>query len=419
MSCRLVFRISRSSLGLMLLLGLRFASGAPASEADPGSTEIATAKSITPTAARGALFQPLDPKLQSAPNRRATYAGAMAVSPNGKRLAIQTSGFPAYYDAEGKLIPEASTEYVFLFDITTRTPIQMQVLAVPHTFPGIAWSKDSRHLLVSGGQDDTVVEFVDDGAHWVTDRTIHLGHTGCLEVGLAIAALHETYTTSPTSRDCGPVAADLAVSPDDRRLIVANIQNDSVSLIDLATGKVIVEQDLRPGIIDPRHRGESGGSFPRSVAWVSTDHAYVASVRDREVISLRIGRDKIRVIQRLPVPGAPAALLANRTGSRLYAALDTSSQVAVIDTRRNRLIETFSVVAPTSVYDDRKLLGGANSNALVLSPDERTLLVSNGGQNSVAVVRLSHQAMDPKAAAHSARQHRGADRSLRFPRVPL
>jgi len=382
---------------------------APAAAAEPAPRETATAKAITPAAARGALFQQLDPKLQSAPDRRATYAGAIAVAPNGKLLAIETSGFPAYYDSEGKLIPEASAEYVFLFDITTRTPVQLQVLVVPHTFPGLAWSKDSRHLFVSGGQDDSVVEFVDDGTHWVTGRTTRLGHTGCLEAGIEVAALHETYTTSPTTRDCGPVAADLTLSPNSKRLLVANIQNDSVSLIDVAAGKVIVEQDLRPGIIDPRRHGESGGSYPRSVAWVSADHAYVASVRDREVVSLRIGRDKIQVTQRLPVQGAPAALLANHEGSRLYVALDTSGQVAVIDTRHNRLIETFSVVAPTSIYDDRKLLSGANSDALVLSPDERTLLVSNGGQNSVAVVRLSNQAMDPKAVAQSARQHHSAD----------
>jgi WD40 repeat protein len=42
----------------------------------------------------------------------------------------------------------------------------------------------------------------------------------------------------------------VAVSPDGRRLLAANFQNDSVSLIDLANG-AIAEQDLRPGKIDP------------------------------------------------------------------------------------------------------------------------------------------------------------------------
>jgi len=214
--------------------------------------------------------------------------------------------------------------------------------------------------------------------------------------------------TNAAPASCGPVAAALAISPDGKRLLVANIQNDSVSLIDLTSGRVITEQDLRPGLIDAKRHGESGGSFPRAVAWVSADRAYVGSVRDREVISLRIEPDKIRVMQRLPVQGAPAALLSNRLGSRLYVALDTSGQIAVFDTRRNSLVEKFNTVAPESVYDDRKLLGGANSNALTLLPDERTLLVSNGGQNSVAIVRLSKRAMGAAVASHAHPQPRRA-----------
>lgn len=351
----------------------------------------ATGKLITPTAAKGAIFQELDPKLAKAPDRRAGYAGAMALSPNGKILAIQTSGFSAYFDGDGKLLREASTEYVFLYDVTSKVPRQIQVLTPPNTFPGLAWSPTSDRLYVSGGKDDTVVEYVYAGSKWAAGRTIHLGHATCLG-------------SKPADPNCGPVAAGLAMSPDGSRLLVANIQNDSVSLIDLTTAKVVAEQDLRPGAINPRRRGVSGGGFPRSVAWVSADRAYVTSVRDREVIALHIEHGRIRVGGRRHVQGAPAALLANRRGSRLYVALDTSGQVAVFDTRRNRLIEAFNVVAPAGVYDDRKLLAGANTNALALMPDERTLLVSNGGQNSVGVIRLSDRAMDPAVTARNPHQ---------------
>ena len=360
--------------------------------------DTVTGMSITPTAARGSLFQELNPMLDVAPERRAGYAGAMAVSPNGKRLAIQTSGFPVYADPEGKLIPEASMEYVFLFDLTASKPVQLQVLPLHSSFPGLVWTPKSDRLFVSGGNDDTVVEFVDgDGGHLVAGQTIRLGHQGCLDVKPALGP-------KPLPMNCGPVTAGLDVSPDGKRLLVANIQNDSASLIDLMSGKVVAEQDLRPGIIDPRHHGEPGGSFPRAVAWVSADRAYVGSVRDREVISLTIQRDTIRVTRRLPVQGAPAALLANRSGSRLYVALDTTGQVAVFDTRRDLLIEKFNAVAPASVYDDRKMLSGANTNALALLPEERTLLVTSGGQNSVAVVRLSNQAADTTGAPQGNRR---------------
>jgi hypothetical protein len=154
-----------------------FAAGLAGSLAPPGlalaqSAEAAgivdgkpttSSKLITPAAAKGALFQDLNPGLPGVPERRAGYAGQLALSPDGRRLAIQTSGFPAYFDAAGKLLREASTEYVFLFDVTGAAPKQLQVLKVSNTFPGLAWSPKSDRLYVSGGKDDAVVEFADAG----------------------------------------------------------------------------------------------------------------------------------------------------------------------------------------------------------------------------------------------------------------
>src|SRR5262249_2750674 len=100
-------------------------------------------------------------------------------------------------------------------------------------------------------------------------------------------------------------------------------------------------------------------------------------------------------------PGQPVALLTNRSRSRVYAALDTTNTVVVLDPARETLIESIDVTAPPSLYANKKQLGGANSNALALTPDERTLLVSNGGENAIAVVRLGDRAVDPAMASHT------------------
>jgi hypothetical protein len=93
-----------------LLAHLNIEGGAigptPILPAEQPPVTVSTNKIITPTAAHAAIFQEFNPSLPAAPNRRGTRAGAMAASPNGKRLAILTSGFPVYYDAEGKLVPE-------------------------------------------------------------------------------------------------------------------------------------------------------------------------------------------------------------------------------------------------------------------------------------------------------------------------
>ena len=88
------------------------------------SVDLPTGKTITPAAATGAIFQDLNPGLKGAPDLRAGQAAAVSVSPDGRTLAILTSGFNVYFGPDGKPVPEWSTEYIFLFDLTGPQPRQ-------------------------------------------------------------------------------------------------------------------------------------------------------------------------------------------------------------------------------------------------------------------------------------------------------
>ena len=325
-----------------------------------------TGQTVTPAAAPGAVFQSLNPDLPGDPAFTAGQAAALALSPDGKTLLILTSGYNRTNGPDGKLIADRSTEYVFVYDVSGANPLKRQVISVPDTFLGIAWAPEGDRFFVSGGVDDDVLEFTGAPGAIRAGRVFSLGHRAGL--GLAVK----------------PMASGLAVSPDGRRLLAANFQNDSVSLIDLATG-AILEQDLRPGVIDPAKSGAPGGTFPRAVAWTSDATAYVASQRDREIIALSIAAGSMAVTGRIPTAGQPVALLAGPRG-RLFAALDNTDSVAVIDTGADRIIETIPTAGPADFGNLG--LGGAGTNALALSPDGRTLLVSNGGENALAVVRL-------------------------------
>jgi hypothetical protein len=341
-----------------------------------------TGQALTPAAAPGAIFQPLDPGLPDAPDYTAGQASAAVVSPDGKTLLILTSGFNRMFGPDGKVLPEQSTEFVFVYDVTGAAPVQRQVIAIPNSFIGLAWAPSGDRFFVSGGVDDEVLEYRAGPQGFQAGRVFALGHKAGL--GLAVR----------------PEVAGLAVSPDGRRLLAANVQNDSVSLIDLATGAV-TEQDLRPGVIDPRRAGAPGGTFPRAVAWVSDRKAYVASERDREIIALTVADGHILVGARVRTRGQPVALMAGPR-SRLYAALDNTDAALVLDTAADRVVETIRTAGPRGL--GRRALGGAGSNALALSPDGRTLLVSNGGENAVAFV-----ALDPAARGEAARAAKTAD----------
>ena len=354
------------------------------------STErpLPTGQSITPLAAHGAIFLALNPDLPTLPGFTAGQAAALALSPDQRTLLVLTSGYNRQYDVAGKVVPSGSNEYIFVYDVTGAAPVKRQVIQLPNSFLGIAWSPRGDAFYVSGGVDDIVREYTADAGGFAAARTFVLGHKAGL--GLQVK----------------PGSAGLAVSPDGTRLLVANLQNDSVSLIELKTGGS-TERDLRPGVGDPAKAGQPGGSFPRAVAWVSNTKAYVTSERDREVIALNVGSGAasadpngaarsptastdttLTIGARIATRGQPTALLVKAATSRVYATLSNSDAVAVINPADDRLIVSIPTTAPATVWANAAKLGGAGSNALALSPDGRTLFVSNGGENAVAVVAL-------------------------------
>ncbi|MGI9071663.1 MAG: bifunctional YncE family protein/alkaline phosphatase family protein [Bryobacteraceae bacterium] len=363
---------------LYLVTGLAFASFCR----DAGNTQesaalkalLPTGKRITPTAAPGSHFQMLNPGLKAFPNFVAGQAISTAVSPDQKTLLILTSGFNRINGADGNPIPDASEEYVFVYDISHVEPQQIQVVKVPDTFAGLAFSPDSKEFYVSGGKDDDVHIFASDSKrHWSENgEPIKLGHPSGL--GLQIGK--------------EPLAAGgLAVTQNGEILVVANVYNDSISVVDLHTRRVSAELDLRPGKIDAAQAGVPGGEYPFWVSIKGNTIAYVSSLRDREIVVVSLGPPPT-VLQRMKIAGSPNKMLLNRDQSRLFVTADNSDTVVVVNTKTNRILESLSTVAPASVMVRLKRYTGSAPNSIALSPDEHTLYVTNGASNSVAVIRL-------------------------------
>lgn len=336
--------------------------------------KLPTGVNITPKAARGAVFQTLNPDLPTNPDFVAGQAVSTTTSPDGNSMLILTSGYNRNNGPTGTRVAAESNEYVFVYDISTGTPIKRQVLQVPNTFNGIVWNPNGREFYVSGGINDNVHVFALQAGAWVAQTPIALGHNNA---GLGI--------------NVRPVAAGMAVTQDGKRLLVANMQNDSASVIDLDTRTEIAELDLRPGKNDAAQSGEPGGSYPFWVAIKGNNKAYITSQRDREVIVLDITAPQPAVTDRIAVGGQPNKMLLNRDQNRLFVANGNSDSVSVIDTASDKVQEEFNITAPKRVMPQADKLRGANPNSLALTPDERFLLVTNGGTNSVAVVKLGQR----------------------------
>ncbi|HZZ67041.1 MAG TPA: hypothetical protein VFE18_02610 [Phenylobacterium sp.] len=338
---------------------------------------LPTGQRLTPEAAHGAIFQPLNPDLPQLPAFTAGQASAVALSPDKRTLLILTSGFNRNFGPDAKQVPALSNEYVFVFDVSGAAPVKRQVLQVPNTFLGIAWAPSGERFYVSAGVDDAVLEYQASAKGYEPGRRFPLGHAEGLGV------------------DVKPEAAGIAVSPDGRWLLAANLQNDSVSLIDLASGKVAAERDLRPGKIDPTRHGQPGGGFPRAIAWTGAHKAFVTSERDREIIALSVGDKALTVTHRTRTTGQPTFLLAAPKG-RLYAALGNTDAVAILDAASGKVLSRTPTVGTPALMAGRRFEGGANSNALALSPDGHSLYVTNGGENAVAVLALGAGKAPPR-----------------------
>jgi len=327
---------------------------------------------ITPEATPGALFLGLNPDLPGLPNQLVDHAVTTTLSPDGKTLLVLTTGYNAVTkpDNSGDFVPELSNEYVFVFDVSHATPVKRQVLRVPNTFVGMAWNPSGKEFYVTGGVNDNLhVYRLAGSAFSEVLPAIALGHSAGL--GLLVA----------------PAAAGVGVDDEGKHAIVANYENDSVSIVDLATSTV-TEVPLRPGKVDPSMAGKAGGEFPYWVT-VKGTKAYVSSQRDREVVTVDIA--SATVGRRIAVGSQPNKMTLSHDRSRLYVANGGADSVSVIDVRTDRVIETFQVVAPNAVLPNPQGFKGANPNSLALSNDDRTLYVTNGGLNAVAVVRLSQQ----------------------------
>jgi DNA-binding beta-propeller fold protein YncE len=359
------------------------AAGAPP-ESGPFivGTRVSTGARITPTAAPGSIFETLDPDVAADPTIRANQGVTTATSPDGRTLLVLTSGYN-YWD-----LPPGSTpsfvydEFVFVYDISAGAPVKKQVIRVPNTFLGVVWDPSGERFYVAGGRNDDVRVFARTASNtWQeSGAPISLGHT----TGLGL--------------DTPPLAAGLAVNPDGSRLLVANLENDSVSMINLQQRTVIAERDLRPGKNSVAQAGVPGGEFPLWIAIKGNSKAYVSSLRDREIVVLDLTNDSLQILRRIAVQGNPNRILLDRSQERLMVALDNSDSVAIIDTDSDRVERQIPLNDRLTASDGTVRFTGSHPNSLALSPNEDLLFVTMGGTNSVAVVPLSNDEDDEEGA---------------------
>ena len=336
-----------------------------------------TGQQITPLSPKGAQFTYLNPGLANYPNHVVGQAVSAITSPDHKTMLVLTSGDYGVFTSAGNSDPGASTEWVFVFNITKPAPVQKQAIQIKNTYNGIVFDPGGKAFYVAGGRDDSVHVYTTTGAAglWAEapGSPIALGH-------------------SSQAGGTRPAAAGIAITADGTRLVVTNYENDSISVLTRSgdAWKKTADLDLRPGVINPAQSGTPGGGYPFWVTIAGNGTAYVSCMRDREIDVVDITSAVPALTTRIRLKGQPLKSTLDAAQATLYVAEDQTDSVAAIRTANNTVSAEVSVAAPAGIIPaSRSGLSGNNTNSVTLSLDGRTLYATNGNTNNVAVVSVA------------------------------
>ncbi len=152
---------------------------------------------------------------------------------------------------------------------------------------------------------------------------------------------------SAASAYAGSSNSLMDISPDGKRLLVANSDNGTVSVVDVAGRKVLHEIAV--------------GEKPEGVTWLGDGPLGAVTVY-REDKVVWFDAEKGTVVHTLPVADEPYGIVTNKTGSRAWVTHEYPGTVSEIDLTERKVVREMKV--------------GSYIRGVALSPDEKRLYVT-------------------------------------------
>lgn len=170
----------------------------------------------------------------------------------------------------------------------------------------------------------------------------------------------------PGTALAGSSSSLLDVSPDGGRLLVANTDSGTVTVVDLKARKALGEV--------------AAGDHPEAAAWVGNGPLAVVTVYGDDAVLL-VDAEQRKVVQTLKVDDEPYGVVTTRDGRFAYVTHDYPGTVTEIDIPARKMSRTFKV--------------GAGCRGVALSHDEKTLYVAEFfTANLLAVDRETGKVVD-------------------------
>jgi YVTN family beta-propeller protein len=373
-----------------------------------GPAIVPTGLAITATSAPGSKFFRLSTGLRADHSADGAEAVNTALSPDGKTLLVLTSGYNFKFSTESGTpitwpvldpvtgLPTTTVtnkaEWVFVLDVSGPTPKKLQQINIPDTYVGLVWDPSGTRFYVSGGGDDRVYAYKKTSGTplYAPDAPfVLLGHDDLSATSPIPTPDGGILKGTPAGKAApalvtGAMAAGLGLSKDGSQLFIANLSDDSLSYVNLATRKAGVLPQVAETYFTKPGSGLARGEYPYDVAVKSdangkANRVYVSSQRDGQIVVVSATKGITNVI---PVGDGPNRILLTPDQRVLWVSNGNTDSLTKIDTSRD--YET--VVFTKSLHRPGFPYYGSNPNSLALSPDGKTLYVTLGGENAVAVV---------------------------------
>ncbi len=320
-------------------------------------------------------------------SNRGRIGPALRITPNGRRLSpvgrtTQLGDLPTggALTRDGRFYWAVDSGHghndVRVVDVASGEVAQ--VLPLPGAYGGIAFSPDGGTAYISGEPRGNITPvgptLADKGDAVHVFRVDQSTGRGTEQDPIPLPSASGGHLAWPEG---------LRVTPDGRTLLVALNQANNVAIVDLTT---------------PAHatRVVPVGKFPYDVAAsVDSRTAYVSNELDGTISVVDVAAG--RVTATIGVGGSrgnleahPEGLLVDPHRPLLYVAVTNRDFVAVIDTTTRAVQRYVSVGRPEAI--------GTAPVALAESPDGGTLYVADSGEDAVAAISLSARPQHGRAA---------------------
>ncbi|WP_369046597.1 bifunctional YncE family protein/alkaline phosphatase family protein [Sinomonas sp. P10A9] len=259
-----------------------------------------------------------------------------ALSPDGKHLLVTNNG--------------QGTQSIQLVDVGDHEVEQTLPYKSPESvYVGLAWSPDGTKAYASAAANSKIRTYTYAG--------------GKLTEGAALAL----PTTTPDGKPLTLYPAGLAVTPDGKRIVVADQLGNAVSVVDMSSGAV--------------HTAAAGNRPVGVVLSSDGKTAYVTNQGESSVSVVDVSGAQPAVVRTLAAGLHPNKAALTADGATLFVANADDDTVSAIDTASG-------TARSISLAPSNDAPVGTNPTGLALDEKDGRLFVANSGNNDVAVVSL-------------------------------